>query len=275
MIKPDPENGSTMAVLSEHSVTLAAALVVALIGFAMIWPVSVARRDASLVDVVWGPGFIVQLGVVAILASASGGRARLLLILVGVWSLRLGWTLIRRRVRECREDARYTAMRRSWGDGFWWKSLFVVFILQAFLQWLVVLGPAVGMLTDDQNLGALAVAGCILAAGGLLLETVADLQLDRYKRAQRGGHGLLTTGLRAHVRHPNYVGEIVFWMGISLIVLEGGTILGVLSPVLIIVFLTRISGAPLLDERLSETRPGYAAYRARVPGFIPSFRNSP
>lgn len=273
-IIPDQEYEANMAVLSEHSVTLAAALAVALIGFALIWPVSVSRKDVSLVDIVWGPGFFIQLAIVAWLAPASGARAVLLLSLVGLWSLRLGWTLIRRRVREGREDARYRSMRNSWGDGFWWKSLFIVFLLQAFLQWLIVLGPAAGLLSFDQRLGALAYAGCILAIAGLLLETVADMQLDRYKRAHRAEHGLLTTGLRARVRHPNYVGEMIYWSGIALIVLDGGSLIGMLSPVLIIVFLTRVSGAPLLDERLSETRPGYAAYRARVPGFIPSFRNS-
>lgn len=264
-----------MAALSEHSVTLAAALAAALIGFALIWPVSVARKDVSLVDILWGPGFLVQLAIVAWLTAASGARAILLLSLVGLWSLRLGWTLIRRRIREGHEDARYGSMRKSWGDGFWWKSLFVVFILQAFLQWLIVLGPAAGLLSADQRPGLLAYAGCILACAGLLLETIADIQLDRYKHAHRAGHGLLTTGLRAHVRHPNYTGEMIFWTGIALIVLDGGSLSGILSPVLIVVFLTRISGAPLLDERLSGTRPGYAAYRAKVPGFIPSFRKSP
>ena len=76
----------------------------------------------------------------------------------------------------------------------------------------------------------------------------------------------MTSGLRAHMRHPNYTGEIIFWIGVALILVDGGVWLGLLSPVLITLFLTKVSGAPLLDERLSETRPGYAAYRARCPG---------
>ena len=260
-----------MSVLSEHSVTLSVALLFALLGFAAIWPVSVRRKDASLVDIAWGPGFIVQLVLIAFLTAASGERASILLVLIGLWSLRLGWTLVRRRIHEGHEDARYTSMRKSWGEGFWWKSFFVVFLLQGFLQWLILLGPAAGLMSSEQKLGTIAYAGCVVAAAGLLLETIADIQLDRYKRTHPDKYGLLTTGLRAHVRHPNYLGEIIFWTGIALIVLEGGSLMGAFSAVLIVAFLTRISGAPLLDERLSETRPSYAAYKARVPGFIPSF----
>ncbi len=245
----------------------------ALICFVAIWPISVLRRDASLVDLAWGPGFLIQLCAVALMMPEIGERGILLLSIVGLWSARLGWVLARRRIREGHEDPRYTSLRNSWGPSFWWKSLFVVFVLQAFLQWLVVLAPIYGMLTTEQLVGKLAVAGCCTALCGLLLEAVADQQLDRFKSRNVHAHALMTTGLRAYVRHPNYSGEVVFWIGICMILLDSGSLIGLLSPVLILIFLTKISGVPLLDERLGETRPGYAEYRSRVPGFIPRLRS--
>ena len=243
-------------------------LLVALVGFCLIWPASVWRRDASLVDIVWGPGFAVQCVVAAWLAAATGARTMLLLALVTIWSVRLGFVLIRRRVREGHEDGRYTAIRQSWGPAFWWKSLFIVFVLQAFLQWLIALGPIAGILAADQSLGGLAALGAATALGGLALETRADLELDRFKQSALPGT-LLTSGLRSYVRYPNYAGEIVFWFGVALICIDGGAWLGLLAPILITLFLLKVSGAPMLEERLSATRPGYAAYKRSVPAFIP------
>jgi steroid 5-alpha reductase family enzyme len=201
-------------------------------------------------------------------AGALDPRDQVLLVVVGIWSLRLTVTLGARRFREGHEDPRYTSIRESWGPAFWWKSIFIVFALQAFLQWLIVLGPIAGLAAEPAPLGGLAWLGVVVALGGLALESIADRQLDAFKREAPAG-ALLTTGLRAYVRHPNYTGEIMFWCGIAAILVDGGVWLGLLSPVLIAFFLTKVSGAPLLDERLSETRPGYAAYRARVPAFLP------
>ena len=243
-------------------------LAVALVGFCMLWPISLWLRDASLVDIAWGPGFAVQLLVAATLADTTGPRALLLVSLVCLWSLRLGFVLIRRRIREGREDARYTTIRQSWGAGFWWKSLFIVFILQAFLQWLISIGPITGLAASAQSLDSLAWFGALIALGGLILESVADQELDRFKSKSPSG-ALLTSGLRSYIRHPNYLGEMIFWAGIALICVGGGAWLGLISPVLIAICLLQVSGIPLLDERLEATRPGYTDYRQRVPGLVP------
>jgi steroid 5-alpha reductase family enzyme len=250
----------------------AAAFAVTQAAFLVLWLTSLLRRDASVVDFWWGPGFLAQaLTVVWLAAEPLAARDAALLGLIGLWGLRLGWTLGRRRLAEGHEDGRYQALRAAWEPGFWWKSLFIVFVLQAVVQWLVALGPLSALMAPAAPLGLLGMAGIAIALAGFGLETVADAQLDRFKR-DAAPDALCDTGLRAHLRHPNYLGEIVFWIGIGLIGLEAGAWAAALSPMLIAIFLTGVSGAPILDDRLSATRPGYAAYRARVPGFLPGLR---
>ena len=245
-----------------------APLLFALTAFVVLWPISVRKQDASIVDFVWAPGFVLQISVALALFGALDARAALVLCLVLAWSIRLSRTLIGRRLREGHEDPRYTSLRQSWGPSFWWKSLFVVFALQAVLQWLVVLGAIAAATASGQVLGWAAWAGVLLAISGIALEAVADLQLDRFKQSAGPGK-LLTTGLRRYVRHPNYSGEILFWVGIAVIGLEGGAWLALISPILMAALLVLVSGAPMLDERLSETRAGYDEYRSRTPGFFP------
>lgn len=243
-------------------------LVCALVVFAALWPVSIRLGDVSIVDFVWAPGFLLQIGAALIVAVQVGGRAALIFCLIAAWSVRLGWTLIGRRLREGHEDPRYAEIRRSWGTGFWWKSVFIVFLLQAIVQWTIASGAIAGAIAANQAPGWLAWAGAGIALAGLGIEALADWQLDRFKR--RNGPGkLLTEGLRAHVRHPNYSGEIAFWLGIAVIGIDGGVWLAALSPAVIAVLLVFISGAPFLNERLSTTRTRYADYRRRTPAFIP------
>lgn len=244
----------------------------ALCSFALLWPVSLWRRDASVVDFWWGPGFLLLAGLAVALAEPEPtARSWLLLGLIGVWAVRMGAVLSARRFREGREDPRYTTLRRAWEPGFWWKSLGVVFLLQGTVQWAIAAGAVAGILAPASPLGLLAWAGAALAVAGIGIEAQADAELDAFKRAAPPD-ALCETGMRAHLRHPNYLGEIVFWAGIALICIDGGAWAGLISPALILIFLTKISGAPMLDEHLAATKPGYAAYRARVPGFIPAFR---
>ena len=252
--------------MSDNLLIYIAPLAVAVVAFAALWPQSVRMRDASIVDLFWAPGFLVQMLVAMAFLPPLNARGWVIFGLIAVWSARLSILMIQRRMEHPGEDPRYRMVRESWGEGFWWKSFFIVFLLQPVIQWAIVVGPISGLAAPVSPIGWLASAGIIIAVIGLGLETAADQQLRTFKREAPTG-ALCTTGLRAHVRHPNYVGEVAFWAGLALVVVEAGAWLGLISPILLAALLIWVSGATLIDERLSATRAGYADYRARVPGF--------
>jgi steroid 5-alpha reductase family enzyme len=244
-------------------------------GFLCLWPVSLLRRDASIVDFWWGPG----IGVMALVAWAAAGLPRhghalLMLGLLLLWSLRLGIQLGRRRLRESGEDPRYAALRRSWSPGFWWKSLFMVFLLQAVLQGLIAAAPLMAIGAAPAPLGPLAILAAALALAGILIETVADTELDRFRRAAPH-RSLLQSGLRAHLRYPNYLGEILAWTGLSLLALSAGIGWAPVSAAIVFLLLWKVSGVPVLDQHLAATRPEFGSYRARVPALLPRLRPGP
>ena len=60
------------------------------------------------------------------------------------------------------------------------------------------------------------------------------------------------------------------WWGLFLIACDRPVgLLTILSPILMSWFLAKKTGAPLLEEHLARTRPGYADYIRRTSGFIP------
>lgn len=102
-----------------------------------IWVISVVRKDASIVDVFWGPGFVL-LACVYFVFTPDGVVFRKVLIvaIVLIWGLRLGLYILFRNMRKG-EDKRYRAFRTAAGDKYWWYSYFQVFMLQGALMLLI------------------------------------------------------------------------------------------------------------------------------------------
>lgn len=235
---------------------------------ALIWLVSLALRDVSIVDIYWGPGFVV-IAWIAVAMGQSGLPAFLLAGLITIWGLRLGSHLFMRS-RGKGEDPRYAAMRAARGDAFRWQSLYIVFGLQSVLMWLIswpVLFVAGG---PTDHLGPVAALGATIAVAGLVIEALADFQLRQFKRQASNDGLVMDRGLWRYSRHPNYFGDAVFWWGIYIAALDApGTWWTIVSPLVMTALLLRVSGVPMLERGLSASKPGYADYAARTSAFIP------
>jgi steroid 5-alpha reductase family enzyme len=259
--------------------TIVTATAVALIGFATIvsmltavWLLSLRRQDVSIVDVCWGLGFVLLAWLYVGLSSGFRPRALTAALFATLWGTRLAVHIFRRN-RGKGEDSRYQAMRAAHGPAFWWRSLFVVFWLQAAILWFVALpllvtarAAAPPQLTVRDGLGAL------LFAIGFAFESIGDYQLQRFK-ADRSNRGkVMDEGLWRYTRHPNYFGDATVWWG--LYVVAAATPNGwltMLSPALMTLLLMRVSGVTLLEGGLKASKPGYADYIARTSAFFPWF----
>ncbi len=240
----------------------------AMIGLALVaWIIATRRRNVGLVDIFWSLFFLLGAIVMALADAASGARAWLMLALVTIWALRLAIYLAARNWN-APEDRRYRAIRARNEPGFAWKSLFLVFGLQAMLAWLIA-APVAAAISIDSSLGALDVAGAALAAFGIAFETIADAGLARFKADPANAGAVMTRGLWRYTRHPNYFGEFCVWWGFWLIALAAGAWWTVFSPLLMSVLLLRVSGVTLLEKDIVQRRPGYRDYVARTNAFFP------
>ena len=245
-----------------------AGLIVAIGASTLVWAVSVRRRDASLADIWWGPGFVALAWLYYALFDSAGVRPTTVALLVTAWGTRLAAHIAG---RHDGEDPRYRAMRDARGSGFWWQSLFTVSWLQAALLWFVALpllfsargsGPARVQPSDAIGLG--------LFALGFSFETIGDWQLARFTRNPANRGRVLDSGLWRDTRHPNYFGDATLWWGLFLLtVATPGGWMTIGSPLLMTVLLLRVSGVTLLEPHLTATKPGYADYVRRTSAFIP------
>lgn len=126
----------------------------------------------------------------------------------------------------------------------------------------------------DRIVSSLAIAGTVWAVG-FAIEAVADAQKEAFRKNPANHERFIRSGLWAWSRHPNYFEEIVIWSGIAVIAaptLSGWQWVTMVSPVFVVVLLTRISGIPMLERR-ADKRWGddaeYRAYRAKTSVLVP------
>lgn len=232
--------------------------------------VATARRDVSIVDIVWGLAFAVVAMVSLVVGDGALSRRVLLAVLVGTWGLRLAGYLAWRN-RGQGEDRRYQRMRRHHGDRFWLVSLATIFLLQGALVLVVSLPVSLSAgATEPAGLGPLAVVGTLVWLIGLAFEAGGDWQLARFKADPANEGEVMDQGLWAWTRHPNYFGDFCVWWGIFLVAAETAAgRWGIVGPIVMTAFLLKVSGVALLERDIGRRRPGYAAYAERTSAFLP------
>jgi steroid 5-alpha reductase family enzyme len=162
-------------------------------------------------------------------------------------------------------------MRRHWGDRFWIVSLGTVFLLQGVIMWTVSLPVQMGQVPDSpDSLGLVELLGVVIFGVGLFFEAVGDRQLARFKADPSNQGQVMDTGLWRYTRHPNYFGDCCVWWGLYVVTAATGVgALSVVGPIVMTVFLLRVSGVALLERSITKRRPGYEAYIATTNAFFP------
>ncbi|MDF1515049.1 MAG: DUF1295 domain-containing protein [Anaerolineae bacterium] len=230
---------------------------------------SFLRQTEKFYDLTGSLTYISVIFMAVLLSGNTDSRSILLLILVVIWSGRLGSFLFMR-IRKAGKDGRFDELKTS----------FIRFLTAWSTQGLWVLFTASAALaaittTSRKPLGIIEVIGLLIWVFGFTFEVVADAQKNRF-RAIPGNKGkFIKIGLWSRSRHPNYFGEIVLWIGVAVIaipVLRGWQWITMISPVFVTVLLTQISGVPLLEKRADEKWGGqddYETYKAHTPVLIP------
>ena len=249
---------------------VSAGAVILLIGGVMAY--SIATKNHSIIDIFWGPGFVVVAAVSFVVSSWSDGddaRRLVVLLLTAVWGLRLG-IYIGNRNRGHGEDKRYTALMRHQTGNLVVFLVRKIYGLQAALIWFVSIPVQVAMY-ESASLGVLGAIAIVVWTIGFLFESVGDWQLSRFKADPANAGKIMDRGLWAWTRHPNYFGDTVVWFALWLLCLGHPIgVIAVVSPIVMTRLLVSYSGKALLERGMKRSKgAAYEAYIARTSGFFP------
>ncbi|HUX96173.1 MAG TPA: DUF1295 domain-containing protein [Bacteroidales bacterium] len=237
-----------------------------------LWIISVILRNASIVDIFWGFGFVVAAAFYFLRTGDVTARKILIVTIVTIWGLRLS-AYIAWRNRGKGEDFRYRNFRKNYGENrYWWISFFQVFLLQGTLMWLIS-APLLGAqyYTHNITLNILDYIGLAVWITGFLFEAGGDYQLAVFKSDPSNKGKILEKGFWRYTRHPNYFGDSAVWWAYGLICLAAGSYMPVLGSVLMTALIIKVSGVAMLERSMKEHKPQYRDYMEKTSSFIPWF----
>ncbi len=248
-------------------------LIADIIATAIIFAFSLVTRNSSMYDPYWSviPPLIV---LYLMQRFPEGNDMRQIFILIGAsaWAIRLTVNWIRGWTGLNHEDWRYIDLAKKTGKWYWLVSFSGIHLFPTLIVFLGCL-PVFYAIKNPAALGIfdyLGLAVCLIAT---LIELVSDEQMKTFKKTAPKG-SIMNKGLWQYSRHPNYFGEILFWVGLFVFAIpfsitsDYWVALGWISMVILFVFIS----VPMMDERSLENKPGYKEHMEKIPALFPSFR---
>ncbi len=174
------------------------------------------------------------------------------------------------------EDWRYRRFRSRFPRSYWLVSFSAVHLFPTIMVF-AGLFPAFIALTTGIRAGsgpaaaAVGIGGLLIMAAGTVLEHTADVQLYRFRSDAKHSGQVITEGLWRYSRHPNYLGEILYWFGIAVFsqASVGGRLWFFVFPAAMLALFLGYS-IPAMEKRLLATRSGYETVRQTTARLIPS-----
>ena len=202
-----------------------------------------------------------------VLISSNDGISNLgniiLSSLIIIWTLRLG-TFLFLRIKKAGEDKRFREIKKS----FSW--FFMAFTVSGMWVSICALCALTGI-SNGIELNNITYIGIILFIIGFTLEIIADTQKTNFRKIENNRDKFITTGIWKYSRHPNYLGEIILWIGVAIISyssLEINQLFTLVSPVFTYLLLVYVSGINLL-EKSGQKKWGslneYKEYKRKTP----------
>jgi steroid 5-alpha reductase family enzyme len=235
-----------------------------------VFAFSVAKDNSSLYDPYWSVAPLPVALYWSLADGRVGARQALVLLAVLAWGARLTWNCLRRWRSLDHEDFRYREIRARTGRLYWPASLFAIHLFPTAWVFLGLLPLYPALAAPVRPPGWLDLVAAAVALGGTAVEAAADRQLRRFLLARAHPAEVLDRGLWALSRHPNYLGEILFWWGLLLFGLaadpaKAWTAAGAISITALFVLVS----VPWMDRRMLARHPAWAERMRRVPALLP------
>jgi steroid 5-alpha reductase family enzyme len=254
------QGGYTFAGIPVFALGIAVALILQWIAFI---PAYILKTE-KFYDLMGSITYLSVAWLSVFLSPMADTRSWLLVGIISIWTIRLGVFLFQR-VIAAGEDRRFRELKTSfprflltWTVQGLWVSITIAAALAAITT------------TTRRDMELVGLLGFLVWLVGFGIEVIADRQKSQFRADPKNKGKFINTGLWSWSRHPNYFGEIVLWLGVALIavpVLSGWQWLTLISPVFVVILLTRVSGLPMLERQADEKwggQPDYEAYKSNT-----------
>ena len=242
------------------------------VGFILHWAVfipSYLLQTEHYFDLTGALSYISTITLAAYLHPLLDLRGLIICVLISIWAVRLGSFLFMR-IKRAGQDRRFIESKTRF-----WQFLYIWTMGGAWVFITMAAGLAAITSMTQRPLGIFAIAGVFLWLVGFSIEVVADRQKTKFRQLPENVDHFITSGLWAYSRHPNYFGEILLWLGITVIALPtlvGWQYVTLISPIFVALLLIKVSGVRLLEADGKDrwgSDPNYQYYVNNTPLLVP------
>jgi steroid 5-alpha reductase family enzyme len=242
------------------------------VGFILHWAVfipSYLLQTEHYFDLTGALSYISTITLAAYLHPLLDLRGLIICVLISIWAVRLGSFLFMR-IKRAGQDRRFIESKTRF-----WQFLYIWTMGGAWVFITMAAGLAAITSMTQRPLGIFAIAGVFLWLVGFSIEVVADRQKTKFRELPENADHFITSGLWSYSRHPNYFGEILLWLGITVIALPtlvGWQYVTLISPIFVALLLIKVSGIRLLEADGKDrwgSDPNYQYYVNNTPVLVP------
>ena len=242
------------------------------VGFILHWTVfipSYLLQTEHYFDLTGALSYISTITLAAYLHPLLDLRGLIICVLISIWAVRLGSFLFMR-IKRAGQDRRFIESKTRF-----WQFLYIWTMGGAWVFITMAAGLAAITSMTQRPLGIFAIAGVFLWLVGFSIEVVADRQKTKFRELPENADHFITSGLWSYSRHPNYFGEILLWLGITVIALPtlvGWQYMTLISPIFVALLLIKVSGVRLLEADGKDrwgSDPNYQYYVNNTPVLVP------
>lgn len=226
----------------------------------VVWLFGVIFNNSSIYDPYWSVAPPLLLTFFAIEASSFGTPVRLTLLIVWLWAIRLTGNWAYTFSNLSKQDWRYDKYKGDFPKLWHLVNLFGINLMPTLIVFLAMI-PAIELIDlNPISYNIFTILGILISLVAVALELVSDRQAHSFRKENRGK--VCNICLWKSSRHPNYLGEILFWWGLFIIYIsvapgEWLTAIGAVANTLLFIFVS----IPLMEKRQLATKPAYAEYR--------------
>lgn len=240
-----------------------------LAGTFVIWVSSLLLNNASVYDPYWSIQPVVILPLLMLHVGKITTSSLLLCAVVVVWGARLtiNWISTFKGLHE--QDWRYDQIKQQTGQLYPLINLLGIQLMPTLIVYACII-PIVFVILQSPDFTPLILPGLMISVIGVSLETIADLQMQDFRRKNLSKSAIIREGLWKYSRHPNYLGEILMWWGVYLVCLASSPSawmlgLGALLNTALFLFIS----IPLAEKRLAKYKEGFSEYQKQTRMLLP------
>jgi steroid 5-alpha reductase family enzyme len=241
----------------------------------ILWLIQRRTGNAGLVDVGWAGVTGTLAPLYALLADGDPARRTVLALLGLLWGGRLALYLYRDRVHGKPEEGRYVTLRKQWSPHAD-RAFFIFYQAQALAALVLSVPFALGALSAEPFPAGMDLVALALVLIGVAGESLADHQLERFKKDPASKGRTCRQGLWRYSRHPNYFFEWLHWF--AYVCLAWGSpyfLASLIGPILMLISLCWVSGIPFVEAQSLRSRgDDYREYQRTTSALIPWFPKS-